>query len=166
MAEEQNIFLSLGSNLGDRYKNIMNGINLLNQHPHIWVVNQSYIYESSPMYNYNQNKFYNIVIEIETNILSIELLNVIKEIEKKLGRDLNSRKNMPRTLDIDILVFGDSTIQSDFLTIPHPRIKERNFVLKPWNDIAPDYIMPNQMQNINELLIDSKDTTDIKMILI
>jgi len=166
MAEEQNIFLSLGSNLGDRYKNIINGINLLNNHPHIWVVNESYIYETSPMYNSNQNKFYNIVIEIETNILPVELLDVIKEIEKKTGRELSCKRNMPRTLDVDILVFGDSVIQSDFLSIPHPRIKERNFVLKPWSDIAPDYIMPNQVRNINELLIASKDTTDIKMVLI
>ena len=82
MAEDLRIFLGIGSNIDDRYKNIMNGIRLLNEHPHIWVIEESYIYQSSAMYAPDQNDFYNMVIEIETNLIPIQLLNEVKNISR------------------------------------------------------------------------------------
>ena len=161
MADDQQIFLGLGSNLDDQYQNLKNGIMLLNNHPHIWVTAQSHIYQSQPMYKSDQDDFYNMVIEIETNLSPLELLKEIKKIEKKAGRIKTIDKNMPRILDIDILAFGDLSIHSDLLEIPHPKISERKFVLKPWNDIAPNFIVEGHYLPVNELL---KNTTDISVV--
>ena len=77
MSDEQQIFLGLGSNLNDRYKNLKNGIILLKKHPHIWVIDQSHVYQSPAMYNIDQDDFYNMVIKIETNLTPLELLKEI-----------------------------------------------------------------------------------------
>ena len=81
MSDNERIFLGLGSNLENRYKNLILGINLLNDHPHIWVTNKSYIYQTPPMYYKKQNDFFNMVIEIEMNLNPLQLLHNIKEIE-------------------------------------------------------------------------------------
>ena len=166
MAEEQYIYLGLGSNMDDRYQNLKKGIKFLNDHPHIWVTDQSHVYQSPPMYNVDQDDFYNMVIKLETNLTPLDLLSEIKRIEVIVGRDKKSKRNMPRILDIDILAFGDLQIHSDLLEIPHPKISDRKFVLKPWNDIDPDYSVPNYSAKINELLKNTKDNSDIRMVLI
>ena len=166
MLEEQNIYLGLGSNIGDRYQNLKNGINLLNNHPHIWVTVKSHVYQSPPMYNIEQDDYYNMVIEIQTNLTPLDLLKELKKIETKAGRIKENKRHRARILDIDILAFGDLQIHSDLLEIPHPRISERKFVLKPWNDIAPQFSIPNYSYNINELLENSKDASDVRMVLI
>ena len=166
MSEEQQIFLGLGSNVGDRYQNLKNGIHQLNKHPHIWVVGQSHVYQSPVMYETNQDDFYNMVVEIDTNLIPIDLLTEIKNIEIKVGRLPEGRKNMPRILDIDILAIGNMQIQSPILIIPHPGIFERNFVLRPWRDISPEFILPNSTETISDLLANSTDTSDIRMVLI
>ena len=125
MAEEQYIYLGLGSNMNDRYQNLKKGIKLLNDHPHIWVEDKSHIYQSQPMYNIEQDDFYNMVIKVETNLTPLDLLSKIKRIEIEAGRDKHSKRNMPRILDIDILAFGDLQIHSDLLEIPHPKIAGR-----------------------------------------
>ena len=166
MAEEQQIYIGLGSNMDDRYQNLKNGIKFLNDHPHIWITDQSHVYQSPPMYILEQDDYYNMVIELETNLTPLELLSVIKRIEVKVGRDRKSKRNMPRILDIDILAFGDLQIDSDLLEIPHPGISSRKFVLKPWNDIAPDYSVPKYSAKVSELLEDTDDNSDTRMVLI
>ena len=166
MAEEQYIYIGLGSNMHDRYKNLKNGIKLLNDHPHIWVTDQSHIYQSRPMYNLEQEDFYNMVVKLETNLTPLDLLKEIKLIEAKTGRDMQSKNNMPRILDIDILTFGDLQIHSKLLEIPHPGISERKFVLKPWSDIAPDYLVPNYSAKVCELLDNTDDNSDTRRVLI
>ena len=166
MAEDSRIFLAVGSNLDDRYQNLKNGIHLINEHPHIWVLNKSYVYESPAMYYSDQSDFYNMVIEIDTNLNPLQLLHEIKKIELILGRDTKNKKNMPRTLDIDILAIGGLLIHSKLLEIPHPKIAERKFVLKPWNDIASDFIVPNINKNITELLKITTDSSSTRMVLI
>ena len=166
MAEDSRIFLAVGSNVDDRYQNLKNGIHLINQHPHIWVLNKSYVYESPAMYYSDQSDFYNMVIEIDTNLNPLELLKEIKKIELILGRNTENKKNMPRTLDLDILAIGDLLIHSKLLEIPHPKIAERKFVLKPWNDIDPDYSVPNYSAKVSELLENTEDNSDIRMVLI
>ena len=166
MTNEQYIYLGLGSNMDDRYQNLKKGIKFLNDHPHIWVTDKSHVYQSPPLYNIEQDYFYNMVIKIETNLTPLDLLSEVKKIETKVGRDINSKRNMSRILDIDILSFGDLQIHSDLLEIPHPRISERRFVLKPWNDIAPDYSVPNYFAKVRELLENTNDNSETRMVLI
>ena len=166
MAEDMRIFLGLGSNLDDRYQNLMNGIQQLNDHAHIWVIDESNVYQTPAMYSLDQQDFYNMVIEIETNLNPLQLLDEVKKIEMKMGREPNKKKNMPRSLDVDILAVGDILIRSKLLEIPHPKIVERKFVLKPWNDIAPDFLVPNSDKNIKELLRITKDRSSTRMVLI
>ena len=164
MIEDSRIFIGLGSNISNRYNYISACLNILDKHPHIWIINRSYLYESDPMYNYDQKNFYNMVIEIQTNLEPLDLLNTIQNIERDLGRKSNHGKNMPRVIDIDILAIGHLVINSKILNIPHLKISERKFVLKPWNDIAPDFILPGINKNIYSILSDLNDTTSVNMI--
>ena len=166
MSEEQQIFLGLGSNKGDRYQNLKKGIHQLNNHPHIWVTDQSYIYQSPAMYQTDQDDFYNMVVEIDTNLIPIDLLTEIRKIEIKSGRIPKSKKNIPRILDIDILAIGNLKIQSASLEIPHPGISERKFVLKPWSDISPEFTLPDSSQTVSDLLDNTTDISQVRMVLI
>ena len=114
----------------------------------------------------HQDKFYNMVIEIDTNLIPMELLNAIKAIEEKAGRKVEKKRNMPRVLDIDILAIGSLQIHSGLLEIPHTGISERKFVLKPWNDIAPKFRVPGQNALVSEILENTDDKSDVRMVLI
>ena len=166
MPDDSRIFLGLGSNMGDRYQNLKKGIHLLNNHPHIWVIDQSHVYQSAPLYHIDQEDFYNLVVEIDTNLIPVDLLTQIKKIEKKAGRDSKNKKNMPRILDIDILAIGDLQIHSGLLEVPHLRISERKFVLKPWKDIAPNFRLPESSTTIADLLDNTEDDSQVRMVLI
>ena len=165
MSEQNRTFLALGSNLDDRLLNLKNGIIMLNNHPHIWVLKTSYIYESEPMYNTNQNSFFNMVIEIDTNLIPQDLLAAIKKIEKLNGRKHSIVKNMPRTLDIDIIAIGELKINNKTLNIPHNKILERMFVLKPWSDIANTFKVIDYNLTVGELLEISPDSSELTLIL-
>ena len=104
------------------------------------------------MYQTDQEDFYTMVLEIDTNLIPIDFLAEIKKIEIKAGRVPETKKNMPRILDIDILAIGDMQIQSTLLIIPHPGIPERKFVLRPWSDLAPKFILPNSLKTVPRLL--------------
>ena len=107
-----------------------------------------------------------MVVEIEMNLNPIQLLDEVKNIEIMVGRNPKDKKNMPRTLDMDILAVGNLLIRSNLLEIPHPKISERRFVLKPWNDIAPDFLVPSYSAKVSDLLESSDDSSHIKMLLI
>ena len=107
-----------------------------------------------------------MVVEIDTNLIPVDLLTQIKKIEKKSGRDSKSKKNMPRILDIDILAIGDLQIHSGLLEVPHLRISERKFVLKPWKDIASNFRLPESSATIADLLDNTKDDSQVRMVLI
>ncbi len=166
LSKEQQIFLGLGSNMGDRYQNLKKGIHQLNDHPHIWVSVHSHVYQSPAMYQTDQDDFYNMVVEVNTNFIPVDLLTEIKKIEIKAGRIPQSKKNIPRILDIDILAIGNLQIQSDILEIPHPGIIERIFVLKPWSDISPEFTLPDSSQTIFDLLENTADISVVRMVLI
>ena len=167
MSEEQGIFLGLGSNLGNRYENLKLGIGKLNSHPHIWVKDKSHVYKSPAMYYTDQEEYFNMVIEIETNLIPLDLLNVVKRIEQEVGRkNNNNQRNMPRVLDVDILAYGCLQIKSKLLEIPHLRLSERRFVLKPWNDIAPTFKVPGQNAIVSQILKNTKDNSEVRMVLI
>ena len=153
------VFIGLGSNIGDRLENIQNAISEISSHKKIKLVEKSTVYETEPMYYKYQDNFLNMVIEIVTDIHPDELLMLFKNLENKLGRKFNEKNNYPRIIDIDILDYNKLILDSRTLTLPHPKIRERLFVLKPWNDISPDYIIGNSNKSINELmlLLDSND---------
>ena len=116
------------------------------------------------MYNKDLDSFYNSVIKIKTRLSPSELLVFLKGIEKKMGRNLNDKRYSPRIIDIDILTYGDQAVDSSELKIPHPHIKERKFVLKPWSDIDSNYIMVNCNKKIFDLLDNIADNTQLKNI--
>ena len=116
------------------------------------------------MYNSSLNKFYNGVIKIETSYSPEDLLISIKKIEQKMGRVKSVNRYANRPIDIDILCCGSTIIRSRELVIPHPHIKERKFVLKPWSDIDSDYIIANENRKIKELLESTTDSSILKKI--
>ena len=136
-------YLSLGSNLGDRLGNLKQAVSILSDKDILRVLKISSIYETEPMYFKKQSEFYNIVIktELESGLSPFVLLGYLKDIEYEMGRQESSFKNSPRIIDIDILDVEDTVIDSDILKLPHDRMKERNFVLVPLSEIAPDYII-------------------------
>ena len=146
------IFLSLGTNLGHRLTNLNEALLLISNNTDIKVLSKSKVYETSPMENKNQDYFLNQVIEIKTKIEPIDLLNFTQKIESKMGREKHSKKYQPRIIDIDILSYNKLILDKQNLCIPHSKIKFRKFILKPWTDIAPDYILPNSKHTIKELL--------------
>ena len=155
-------FLGLGSNMTNRLDNLNNAIEIISKDKKNKLINISNFYESDPMYNDSLDKFYNGVIKLETSYSPGQLLVFIKNIEKKLGRKKSTNNRYEnRPIDIDILCCGSTIIRSRELVIPHPHIKERKFVLKPWSDIDSDYIITNENRTIKELL----DTTTDKSIL-
>ena len=147
-----NIFLSLGTNIGKRMLNLKQAKFEMEKHPKIMITSTSKIYETSPMEKKDQDFFLNQVVEINTNLEVYELLDYLKLIELNMGRNLNEKKYHPRIIDIDILTYKDLNINNKDLIIPHGKIKLRKFVLKPWTDIASNYILPNSNLTIKELL--------------
>ncbi len=127
-------YIGIGSNLGDRSKNIENAIQRLRESEGIEVRRVSKIYETDPVDGPPQPKYLNGVIEIETEIEPRELLFIIQGIENDLGRE-RAVRNGPRTIDLDILIYGDKKIDEPGLKIPHPRMKERGFVLRPLREL-------------------------------
>ena len=146
------VFLSLGSNLGDKLENLNNAITKISLNEHIKFSSCSNIYQSMPMYKLNQDDFLNMVIEIETNFRPLELMKYIKDIEILLGRSLDQKHNYPRVIDIDILDYENQLFNTPKLTIPHPKLFERMFVLKPWSEISPDYVI-NKGKTVKDLML-------------
>ncbi|MBC7334572.1 MAG: 2-amino-4-hydroxy-6-hydroxymethyldihydropteridine diphosphokinase, partial [Actinobacteria bacterium] len=149
---ENLVYLSLGSNLGDREKNLRDAVRLLERHYALSMVAISSIYETEPMYMQDQNFFYNIVLSVYVGkkVTPFEFLGFLKWIEFQMGRKKVSERYGPRIIDIDILYYGDLSIDTDFLTIPHPGIKERNFVLTPLSEICPSFTIEGE--NIKEFI--------------
>jgi 2-amino-4-hydroxy-6-hydroxymethyldihydropteridine diphosphokinase len=130
-------YIGIGSNLGDRREYIDRAIRELEGSDGIRVKRVSSIYETDPVGMADQGKFLNGVIEINTDLKAPELLKKLRGIESMLGR-VRGIKNGPRTIDLDILYFGDENIVSDDLVVPHPRIKERGFVLKGLRELGKE----------------------------
>ena len=154
------IFLGLGTNIGDMQSNLDKVLTYFRKDRLVSLIKKSKTYITSPMENENQENFLNQVILVETKLFPYDLLKYLKSIEQKMGRKIIKQKYMPRIIDIDILVYNTMIYNNNKLVIPHPKIKQRKFVLKPWNDIAPDYVIPNENQSINSLLrilLNSKD---------
>lgn len=143
-------YLSLGSNLDDREGNLRRALEMLAS-PEIRVTRVSSIYETEPQDVRHQPWFLNLVAEIETSLFPMQLLNRIQKIEKELGRKRIVAKG-PRTIDIDVVLFGNFVIDTPQLTVPHPRMQDRRFVLEPLAELAPELRHPVTRQSAREML--------------
>ncbi len=146
------VYLGLGSNLEDRQGNLARAIELLSQQVKMEQV--SSLYETEPVGYSEQPQFLNAVCRASTSLTPRELLTLAKEIETRLGR-LPSFPNAPRPIDVDILLYGDQVSESPELTIPHPRLTQRAFVLVPLAEIAPSVVHPENGKTALELLADA-----------
>jgi len=143
------VYLALGSNLGNRAANLKETITSLP--PQMEVKAKSKVYETPPWGHTEQEKFYNQVLKAKTYLEPEQLLKHLKRLEVALGR-VASFRNGPRLIDIDILFYDDLVFESPLLTIPHPRVHERGFVLLPMMDIAPDFMHPVKQRSIRDLI--------------
>lgn len=132
-----NVFIGIGSNLGDRLENIHKAIKCLRDTNGIEIEKISSIIETEPVGSQPQGKFLNGVVKIKTDLFSQEMLTILQDIENKLGR-VRTIKNGPRTIDLDILLYGNQIVNEPDLKIPHPRMLERNFVMRPLLEIEPE----------------------------
>lgn len=129
------VYIAFGSNLGDRKKNIKEALALLNDSTDIEVLCISSYLETEPVGGpLDQNRYINGVLKVKTDLSAQDLLGVLNSIEDKLGR-VRTIRNGPRTIDLDILLYGEDRINTDKLTVPHPRMLTREFVLRPLLEI-------------------------------
>lgn len=145
MSEPSKVFLGLGSNLGQRLSNLRDAVRRVSETSGIRVEAASPVYESEAHIRATDPRladFLNLVIQIETEYAPLSLLDTILAIEGAAGRHREEGTWLPRTIDIDILVFADQVIDSERLKVPHPRMSERRFVLRPFADLAPDAWVP------------------------
>ena len=155
------IYLSLGSNLGDRVHHLKNAIRLIEEQVGLLVEKSSY-YESQSWGFSSENRFCNCCISAYTELDPMGLLDLILRIEQDMGRDRRSvntsgEKYADRTIDIDILFYGDLSLRNPRLELPHPSLADRRFVLVPLNEIAPQFRHPVQGLSIAQLLLACKD---------
>jgi 2-amino-4-hydroxy-6-hydroxymethyldihydropteridine diphosphokinase len=154
------VYLSLGSNLGDRTAHIEQALARLAEEG-VHIVKRSSFYETEPVEFLDQGWFLNIAVKAETEFTPPELLRVILQVEQELGRKRTVRSG-PRTIDIDILLFDENVERADELEIPHPRMRERRFVLVPMAEIAPELRHPELSLTMSELLAATKDKSQVR----
>ena len=145
------VFIGIGSNVGDRLKNINKAIELVNENQDCKVVKTSEVYESKAFGVKDQNDFLNSVICIDTNLEPVNLLEFLKNIESKIGRT-KTEKWGPREIDLDILLFDNLVHSKNGLTIPHKGIPERDFVIVPLIEIEPEIVHPVLNKKVKELI--------------
>jgi 2-amino-4-hydroxy-6-hydroxymethyldihydropteridine diphosphokinase len=146
---QDRVYLSLGSNVGDREDHLRGAITRLESIAR--VISVSSFYETEPMEVTNQPWFLNCAVKAETTKVPKQLMAAILEMEREMGR-LRTMKKGPRTIDIDILLFGDAVVDSPEVTIPHPAMHERRFVLEPLAEIAPEARHPVFKKTVSEML--------------
>jgi 2-amino-4-hydroxy-6-hydroxymethyldihydropteridine diphosphokinase len=162
---ETEAYIALGSNLGDRELNLLRAIAEVGKLPESRVTALSSFYETSPVGNVNQNAFYNAVLRLSTRLDARSLLTHMLRIEDETFKRVRTIHQGPRRIDLDLLLYGNRTINEENLVVPHPRLAERRFVLQPLCDIAPDLLHPLIGKTMHELLASLKsDETVVKLL--
>jgi 2-amino-4-hydroxy-6-hydroxymethyldihydropteridine diphosphokinase len=155
-------YLSLGSNIYDREHNIEDALDRIIENIGVVTKSSSY-YETEPWGFQSDESFLNIAVEVETDLSPDDLMETITKIENRMGRIRDEKvRYTSRIIDIDILLYGDMVINDANLTIPHPRMHERNFVLEPLDEIAPGVVHPVFEKPVSELLDTCSDTGAIR----
>jgi 2-amino-4-hydroxy-6-hydroxymethyldihydropteridine diphosphokinase len=155
------VFLGLGSNVGDRHRFMQRALMEVNLLPGLNIVWTSGVYESDPYGKIDQPKFLNACVEVETALSPPELLVHLKEVEQRIGRSTSERWG-PREIDIDILVYDGVVYTDEQVTVPHPDLEQRRFVLVPLKEIAADLVHPVSGLTVEELAAVCADHGAIK----
>jgi 2-amino-4-hydroxy-6-hydroxymethyldihydropteridine diphosphokinase len=157
---KQTVYLSLGSNVGDRAKNLRDAVALLRK-ADIGVTQISSLYETEPVDYLDQPWFLNMVVEAQTELNAVHLLQALHAIESQLGSKKSVAKG-PRLIDLDILLFGDAIIDTPELQVPHPRMHLRRFVLQPLAEIAPNARHSVSALRVSEMLDRTPDKSAVR----
>ncbi|MBK8277715.1 MAG: 2-amino-4-hydroxy-6-hydroxymethyldihydropteridine diphosphokinase [Nitrospira sp. UW-LDO-01] len=162
----ETVFIGFGSNVGDRVDYCDRAVTLLSLLPHSRLRGVSLLYETEPVRDRTdpgQGWFLNGVVQLETDIKPRSLLTTLQEIERALGRDDDDRSG-PRTIDLDILFYGECVIKEPGLTIPHPRLHQRRFVLMPMNELDPQWVHPTFKRSVAHLLTEVSDESHAQLL--
>ena len=154
------VYIALGSNVGDRAKNLREAVRLIGE-AGVRVQKSASVYETEPLGYVDQDWFLNSVVEAETESSAMELLHTLRAIEERMG----SKKafvNGPRLIDLDILLYGDDTISQNELQVPHPRMLQRRFVLVPLAEIAPELKHPGWSGTAQQMLEQTPDRGEVR----
>ena len=154
------VYIALGSNIGDRERNIRDAIRRVSESG-IRVLKVSSLYETEPVDYLDQPWFLNAVLEAQTTLIPEQLLATLRQIESQMGSKKPFAKG-PRLIDLDILLYDDATIDTPELQIPHPRMLQRNFVLAPLAEIAPELRHPSWSANAAQLFAASPDKSIVR----
>ncbi|SLM30333.1 FolK [Desulfamplus magnetovallimortis] len=157
------VYLSVGSNMGDKNGNCIKGIDLLDSMDGVSVVSVSSFYRTAPVDYTDQEWFVNAAIGVDTFLKPESLMFTLKQVEQNLGQYEKSVRFGPRIIDLDIILYGDLIFETEKVTLPHPRMHKRCFVLKPLCDIAPDAIHPVFRSTVKALLENIKNDPEQKV---
>jgi 2-amino-4-hydroxy-6-hydroxymethyldihydropteridine diphosphokinase len=162
----ETVFIGFGSNVGDRVDFCDRAVTLLSLLPNSRVAGVSLLYEAEPVNDGadpGEGWFLNGVVQLETDVAPHSLLTILREIEHSLGRDEDNRSG-PRTIDLDILFYGQLVIDEPGLVIPHPRLHQRRFVLMPLSELDPLWMHPTRQRTISQLLTEVKDQSEVRLL--
>lgn len=159
------LYLGFGSNLGDSGHLVTRAIKEVASNSHIELVTQSSLWKTEPLYDKNQPDFVNAVVLFNSDLKAEEILEYTSEIETRFMRQRNPNRPMgPRTLDIDIIFYGNTIMKSEKLQIPHPRFHERKFILLPMSEINVNYIVPGTSLSIADYILRCPDKSNLERI--
>ena len=145
------VFIGLGSNQGDRPEHLSRALQALSAEPGVRVVQMATIIETAPVGGPPQGPYLNTAAELDTTLEPSVLLSLLKRIERQQGRQPQAERWSPRPIDLDLLLYDDRILQDAALTIPHPRMHQRRFVLEPLAQLAPDVMHPLAQKTIRQL---------------
>ncbi|WP_455378926.1 2-amino-4-hydroxy-6-hydroxymethyldihydropteridine diphosphokinase [Petrachloros mirabilis] len=163
---KETVYIGFGSNVGDRVDFCDRAVTLMSLLPHSQLTGVSLLYETEPVKdgsNPGDEWFLNGVVRLETEVTPKSLLSALREVERALGRNQDNRSG-PRTIDLDILFYGDRIIDEADLVVPHPRLHRRRFVLMPLSELDPLLVHPVRRLSVNQMLAEVGDSSEVRLL--